>query len=445
MVEIKDLVRFNRYKNVESFNNATDITSSTISIVKLDENIMDIYLGRVQLTHSNFPNIEIELRDLIESLDNKLNSIKTEFDYKLSYTDEKYNKEISKYISDFENNLNDLINHTDKLSKEIIDIKSNIQKNNSDTNKQIIDISKSITDINVSISEQNKVSDELLNKVGDIISKQTSTSINIKNLKQDVDALKKEDVHIFELIENIQNKLNITYTIGETVSKDVEKLKNNVDAVSKDNTTIKTDVIRISNNISNINASLSKRVNITESDIAIIKKNISELDNAINGENVDIEPIISDINSIKKSINDISKELLQKIESNVSKINRLTNKDVEFTNDISEIKKDIISLKIEDEHIFKILNELQSINTTLLYDIKYIKEEHEKINDDITSIKEKIKVLSGVDVENFETLEGVNRRLNKLESTDKVFKQEIGELKETIKNGIDIKLNWLIL
>ena len=60
MENLKDLVKFNRYKSVESFNNATDVTSSTISIVKLDENVMDIYLGRTQLTHSNFPEVSIE-------------------------------------------------------------------------------------------------------------------------------------------------------------------------------------------------------------------------------------------------------------------------------------------------------------------------------------------------------------------------------------------------
>ena len=137
MEVFKDLVRFNRYKSVESFNNATDITSSTISIVKLDENVMDIYLGRTQLTHSNFPEVNIELRHLIDSLDNKLNDLKTEFSSNLSSIDEKYNEELSKYISDFENGLIDLVNYTDNLSKEIFDIKSDIQNKQNNTNHQI--------------------------------------------------------------------------------------------------------------------------------------------------------------------------------------------------------------------------------------------------------------------------------------------------------------------
>ena len=95
MKNFKDLVRFNRYKSVESFNNATDVTSSTISIVKLDKNVMDIYLGRTQLTHSNFPEVSIELRNLIAALGNRLDEIKTEFNSKLSSTSEKYDKKLS--------------------------------------------------------------------------------------------------------------------------------------------------------------------------------------------------------------------------------------------------------------------------------------------------------------------------------------------------------------
>ena len=69
----------------------------------------------------------------------------------------------------------------------------------------------------------------------------------------------------------------------------------------------------------------------------------------------------------------------------------------------------------------------------------------EKINDEILSIKEKIEYLSGVNVDSFETLEGVNRRLNKLESADKEFQKTIEQLNETIKDGVNAKLKWLIL
>ena len=149
----KDIVKFNRYKSVESFNNATDVTSSTISIVKLDENVMDIYLGRTKLTHSNFPDVSIELRNLIDSLGNKLNELK---------------------------------------------------------------------------SEQNKKTDDISNKIVEISSKQTSATNIISNLKKDVAALKIEDRHIFELISNIENKLN---NISNSNS-DIDDIKQNINDIA---------------------------------------------------------------------------------------------------------------------------------------------------------------------------------------------------------------------
>lgn len=588
MENLKELIKFNRYKSVESFNSATDITSSTISIVKLDENVMDIYLGRTQLTHSNFPEVNIELRNLIDSLNNKLDELKIEFNSKISSDDEKNNKKWSDFIAEFESGLADLVKLTDDLSKEIFDVKSDTQKKIDGTNQQIADITKSISDINSLISNQNKATNELSNKVAEIKAKQISETNSIRKLNQDVAALKSEDEHLLELITGAQTKIQkISTDIGvtndslsavsdrveslehendnistdvkslkERIAKintnlsndiktnkndistikldileltdivsaikmdpvtlepikqdiidlsnaidaikdkfsdvdsnkknintifikqnthskdikdikddivalhtedahifdildgiqktlsnftnsddDIKKLKDDVDILVKDNKNIKRDVKSISNNVTNINTALSKRLNITESDIAIIKNNIVELEDAINNahnENIDITPIISDIADIKQSINDVSKDLLSKIGSNLSEINRLIVKDNEFTNDISTLKKDVISLQMEDTHIFKILNELQSINKTILSDVKFLKEENVTINEEILSLKEKIRYLTGVNVDNIETLEGAHRRLTKLEATDKEFQKAIDEANTNI-------------
>ena len=165
MENFKDLVKFNRYKSVESFNNATDITSSTISIVKLDENLMDIYLGKTQLTHSNFPEVSVELRNLIDSLSNKLEEYKSELNSDLLSVDKKHDENLSNYITEFESGLADLIKYTDDLSKEIIVVKSDIQKKYNTTSKQIEGINKSISDINSSISNQINTTNEISNKV----------------------------------------------------------------------------------------------------------------------------------------------------------------------------------------------------------------------------------------------------------------------------------------
>ena len=184
MEVFKDFVKFNRYKSVESFNNAKDITSSTISIVKLDENVMDIYLGRTQLTHSNFPEVNIELRNLIDSLDSKLKNLKTEFYSNLSSLDEEHNKKLSEYVLNFENGLNDLIVFTNNLSKDILFIKSDSKDKHNKINQQIIDITKSITDINESLSNKNDAINELSNKITGVENKNISISNNISNLNK---------------------------------------------------------------------------------------------------------------------------------------------------------------------------------------------------------------------------------------------------------------------
>ena len=276
MENFKDLVKFNRYKSVESFNNATDITSSTLSIVRLDENVMDIYLGRTKVTHSDLLKANEELKKLIDSLSVKVNEI------------------------DIDN--------------------------------------KSINSIKV---------------------KQNTHSQSILDLKSDIKALQSEDIHIFEILDEIRKKLS----------------------------------------------------NIT-------------------GDNE--SPSISDIANLKQNIDDISKELLDKIKNNLSEINKLKTKDVTLIEDISGIEKDIKALQSEDIHIFEILNGLQSVSKTILSDIEFIKKDNENINDEILKLKEKIKHLTGVNVDNIisleETLVKVEARLDILEKSDETFQSKIDEI-----------------
>ena len=242
MENLKELVRFNRYKSVESFNSATDVTSSTISIVKLDENVMDIYLGRTQLTHSNFPEVNVQLRNLIDSLDNKLDELKIEFNSKISSDDEKFNKKWSDFIAEFESGLADLVKYTDDLSKEIFDVKSDTQKKIDGTNQQIVDITKSISDINGLISNQNKETNELSNKVAEIKTKQISEANSIRNLNQDVAALKSEDKHLLELITGTQTKIQKISTDIGVANDSLSAVSGRVNSLEHENISISADV-----------------------------------------------------------------------------------------------------------------------------------------------------------------------------------------------------------
>ena len=295
MENFKDLVRFNRYKSVESFNNATDITSSTISIVRLDKNVMDIYLGRTKLTHSNLAEANNELEKLINSLSAKIDMLDSDVD-------------------------------NSKKTVNSIKVKQNTH-------------SQSIIDIN-----------------------------------KDIKALQSEDNHIFEILGEIRNKIS----------------------------------------------------------------NISD------NEKI---PTFSDIASLKQNIDDVSKELLSKIKNNISEINKLKIKDVTHNEDILGINKDIKALQSEDNHIFEILNGLQSVSKIIMTDIKFIKKDNENINEEILRLKEKIKFLTGVNVDNFVTLEEADRRLDRaearldnLELSDETFQTKVDEIDvdiQSIKQDVD--------
>ena len=109
-----------------------------------------------------------------------------------------------------------------------------------------------------------------------------------------------------------------------------------------------------------------------------------------NIEDVNVEPIISDIAIIRQSINDISNDFLTKFESNLSKINEINSKNILFANKLSNISQDISSLHSEDEHIFREINKLKQTIETILSDNVLLKEENTKINYEIQLLKQKI-------------------------------------------------------
>ncbi len=133
----------------------------------------------------------------------------------------------------------------------------------------------------------------------------------------------------------------------------------------------------------------------------------------------------------------------EKIEQYNEDIKKLTNSNNSVKKEINNINDEIEALKIEDRHIFEILSKLQelaTINETIISDNKIIKENNTKINKEILSIKEKIKYLTGVNVDSFESLEGANRRLTALEKADKDFQETLIDLKDELKKD-DEKIN----
>ena len=114
------------------------------------------------------------------------------------------------------------------------------------------------------------------------------------------------------------------------------------------------------------------------------------------------------------------------------KIQYLTGVDIDNFVSLEEAKRRLTSLENADKAFQKTINDLN----------KSISEDTKNIYDDIESIKERIEYLSGVD---FEALKDVNQRFVELEKKNDKIQKNIEEINESIKNGIDAKLKWLIL
>ena len=60
-------------------------------------------------------------------------------------------------------------------------------------------------------------------------------------------------------------------------------------------------------------------------------------------------------------------------------------------------------------------------------------------------MKDRIEFLTGIDSDSFDLLDGVNEKLSELEKSDEEFQNTINEMKKTIQDVTNAKLQWLIL
>ena len=235
----------------------------------------------------------------------------------------------------------------------------------------------------------------------------TSSTISIVKLAENVmdiylgrtkithSDLLKANIELKKLIESFNVKL-------KEIESNVIKSKKRVDNIDINQNSQSQSIFDIKNEIK----SLHSEDNHIREILGEISKKLSKLKDS------DTIPSFSDIVIIKQNIENVSKELLDKIKNNISRINTLEVKDNKFINDINELKKEILSLHSEDIHIWDVLNGLKSVSETIMSDIK---ENNENINNEILILKEKIKHLTGANVDNFVTLEEADKRLDKAE------------------------------
>ena len=261
----------------------------------------------------------------------------------------------------------------------------------------------------------------------------TSSTISIVKLDENVmdiylgrtkisdSNLLKANIELKKLIDSFDVKL-------KEIESDVVKSKKRVDNIDVNQNSQSQSIFDIKNEIKSLHSEDNHILEI----LGEISKKLSKL------KDIDTIPSFSDIVIIKQNIESVSKELLDKIRNNISKINTLEVKDNKFTNDINELKKEILALNSEDIHIWDVLNGLKSVSETIMSDIK---ENNENINNEILTLKEKIKHLTGVNVDNFVTLEEADRRLDKaekrlnnLEKSDESFQTKVDEIDDDVNS-----------
>ena len=350
MEVFKDLVKFNRYKSVESFNNAKDITSSTISIVKLDENVMDIYLGRTRITHSNLLKANNELKNLINYLDSKLKDLE----------------------SDVDNNKKSIININTKQnnnSQSISNIKSDIDALRSedihilkilgDINKKLSNITDnnvipSFSDISTIKQNIENISKELSDKIKSNISeikklktKDSSITENISVIKKDIDALYREDIHIFEIINGLQS-------VSKTIMSDIKFIKN-------DNKNINDEIISLKEKIRFLTGVNVDNIETLEG----AHRRLTKLEKSDKEFQTKVDEIDSDINSIKENVKKLqSFESItnENIKSLEEQIEELSGVDSDYFNEaFIDIEKRLNELSSTDEELQKNTNELINV------------------------------------------------------------------------------------
>ena len=74
-----------------------------------------------------------------------------------------------------------------------------------------------------------------------------------------------------------------------------------------------------------------------------------------------------------------------------------------------------------------------------------IKSDNNNINNEISVLKDRIEYLTGIDSDSFNELDNLNNEIKDLKNKDIELQETIDELKETINDGVNTKLQWLIL
>ena len=442
-----------REENKINTNLSTDIKTNKndISAIKLDiSELSDVISGIDVVNLYPIKQDIIELSDTLNVVMEKLSGI----------NDNK--KSISKLETKatlLSNNITDIKTDISSLKSNVLKIENNISNIKVD-NVNLDPIKQDIVDLTNTLDIiKNKITtiDDNKKNINNLAIKQDIQTKDIQLIKSDINALQIEDVHIFEILGDIQKTISkFTDNNDEGVS-----IADLIEGLSK----LENIDINLNNNISNlkekvekilkegteatrmkakeiIKNDLSKSIDTNKTNISNIEIKINDIYSRLsnisntsgNGNDVDLEPIKNDISDLTKYIDDI-RVILDQYKSKISK---LESDNTSSINKIKNINNDIIALKNEDTHIFEIISDIQNKlngitdgDDSVVGDVEKLKSDVNVISNNSNSLRKDINDISK-NISNINTT--LSKRINITESDIVIIKNNISELEDTINN-----------
>lgn len=372
---------------------------------------IDILLSMCE-TSSDLSTLQIQLDELEKTLAEKESKLKL---LKASINDEKYYDESSEIVDkNIEISLNKKIK---SLKKSYLEIEKQIEEELEKEDS----CNKELENLQASINEKEEFLHVLNEK-----KKMLDSSVNFDKLIKDTEEKLKKDNKEFKskkkTYDKIQGKL-------EVLSFSKSEFEKKIDDESSKLIDVKANLLNKRNYVNNeLKEEDEKNLSELENDIGILKKEKNEiLDNPIFiAQQAKSYLFDEDYTSALKEIEVLKEIVLSQPYMDLDGNNAKETLEIELEN--AKAKRDEFSSMINSKNY-------ESVDTTLIKDrLAYITDKKQNLLDEIENIKEKIKSIDTVE------LDDLCNRINYCENEAENLKNKISEFKENSENE-DFQIN----
>ena len=425
------------------------------------------------LPNGIFADLQNKLRSLTvvyNNLDSKINNVNKLIDDKVNEFESKYSiDDIQKKIDEINKNIEDLKLENEIKNKSIpsnfdpIAISSAFGTMKNNENKQFDKFQNRLLNNELRSNLIENKLDELDKKIeSKIIDSQLNSKNEISKINSSISNIKEDMINnLSNLNKLIEEKIN-DYEIklqkisSDSNSREIDNLNNKLDNEMKNVENLKSDIkkeLEIIKSINNLKTDLNQgmdSIKINEkinNDIQSIKSNNEKINNEISilKNRFDENKSNNNLNSL--SLDNLELKLSNKLDENKNDIQSIKSNNEKINNEISILKNRF------DE---KINNEISNLSNKLdenKNDIQSIKSNNEKINNEISILKNRFDEDKSNNNLNSLSLDNLELKLsNKINELDSIFikSSNLSELEnklinfnEILKNELNLKIDNL--